>query len=226
METGGKKDGQKEGVVESRPGRPVENEERYCDKPKRRLRALAYAFSLLVAAAALALAFVMKDKDGGKETEGFGSQAFEVPLDDIAAEMIAGFDGFSFAVTNGQHVVHVGNFSAKRVSAVDGRVRVNFNAVAYEAESGGRWETSVLIEFSLASNGSRLKGDGIAVRRIHIYDLPKTVGNDELEYDPRVVSIVKARLQSSKEVVSESQKIVEVKLTTDDVVKISWENIK
>ena len=149
-----------------------------------------------------------------------------MPVDKIAAEMIAGFDGLSFTVTNGDHVVHVGNFAAKRASAVDGRMRINFDATAYEPGIEGQWETSVLIEISLTGDGTRLRGDDIAVRRIHIYDLPKTFGNDELEYDPRVVSIIKSRVCPTKEVVSDSQKIVDVKLTTDDNIKITWENKK
>jgi hypothetical protein len=75
-------------------------------------------------------------------------------------------------------------------------------------------------------DGTRLKGDNITVRRIHIYDLPKIIGNDELEYDSRVVSLVKDRFRPSKEVVSDWQKVIDVKLTTDDNVNVIWENIK
>lgn len=217
-------DMQQAGCGESRAGGLVADEKKTSTEPQRKWRTLVIAFVLL--ATAIAIAFVLRNERGGQGLEGSASQSFEVPIDEIAAEMIAGFEGFSFSVTNGEHIIHVGAFSAKRVSAVGGRVRVNFNATAYEAESGGRWETSILIEFSLAGEGARLKGTDVEVRRMHIYDLPKDIGNDELECDPRAVSIVKARVQSSKDVVPDSQKVVDVKLTTDDTVKISWETIK
>ena len=175
---------------------------------------------------ALAVVFVFAVRHREQEPEPAAVMSFEVPIDEVAREMIAGFEGFAFAVTNREHVVNVGSFAVKRVSAVDGRMRVNFSAMAYERASGGRWEASVLVEFTLAVDGSRLRGDNIAVRRIHIYDIPKTVGNDELENNPDAVEAVKGRVRLSKEVVSDSQRVVDVKLTTDDTVKITWENAK
>ena len=175
---------------------------------------------------ALAMVFVFAVRHREQAPEPAAAMSLEVPIDEVAREMIAGFEGFSFAVTNREHVVNVGNFAAKRVSAVDGRMRVNFSAMAYEWASGGRWEASVLVEFTLAGDGSRLRGDNVAVRRIHIYDMPKTVGNDELENNPEAVAAVRGRVRPSKEVVSDSQRVVDVKLTTDDTVKITWENTK
>ena len=194
---------------------------------KRRSRGLLLSFvALALIALAFAVVVALIRKPSGSGIEGSEVASLELPLDEVASEMISGFDGLQFSVTNGEHIVEIGNFVAKRVSAVNGRVRVNFNAAAYEQSSGGRWETSVLIEFLLVSDGSKLKGEDIAVRRCHVYDLPKTLGNDELEYNPAVVSILKGGLQRSKDVVSDLQKVVDVKLTTDDNVRISWETAK
>ena len=180
----------------------------------------------MAVAIALALVFVGERVAGGHEAEDVVLGSFEVPIDDVVGEMIAGFNDLLFAVTNGERVVYVGRFIAKRTSSVDGRVRVNFDATAYELQSKGRWNASVQIEFSLVAYGVRLRGDGITVRRIHIYDLPKSVGNDELEYNPDAVFAVKGRLRPSKELVSDSLRIVDSKLTTDDTVRILWENAK
>ncbi len=196
-------------------------------KQKRESRVLAFVIVSLILAGAIVLALVFgRDRGPGDVAAEVGHASLEVPLVEVAAEMIAGFDDFSLAVTNGDHVVYVGKFVAKRTSAVNGRVRVNFDATAYEPRSAGRWNVSVLIEFSLVGDGARIRGKDIAVRRIHIYDLPKTVGNDELENNLDVVSIVKRRIRPSKAIVSDSEKIVDLKLTTDDAVKISWENAK
>lgn len=142
-------------------------------------------------------------------------------IDRVVSDMIAGFDNFSFAVTNRGHVLTVGMFVAKRVSAVDGRVRVNFDAVAIGSTNEEHWETSVLVEFVLVGDGSRLKAGDINVRRIHIYDLPEKFGTDELEYNETIVSLIKDRIRSSEKIVFESQRIVAVELTVDDKVKIT-----
>ena len=211
------------------PSPANEQQEKIAGKmPKRKCsRALPIIGAVLaLIVLSLAVTAILMRGPQGSGNEGDGSSSFELPLDEVASEMISGFDGLRFSVTNGEHIVEIGNFVAKRVSAVNGRVRVNFNATAYEQSSGGRWETSVLIEFLLVGDGSKLKGDDIAVRRCHVYDLPKTLGNDELEYNPAVVSVLKDGLQRSKDVVSDSQNVVDVKLTTDDNVRISWEIAK
>jgi hypothetical protein len=226
MDTNEEMEAKKESVVGVESGDAVVNEKNDFAQAKFRRRVLMCAFVLIMTATALALAFYLKNQLCNQVPRYAVLQSFEIPLDEIAAEMIAGFNEFSFAITNGEQVVHVGNFLAKRVSAVGERVRFNFDATTYKVESGERWETSVLIELSLVGDGTRLKGDNITLRRIHIYDLPKIIGNDELEYDSRVVSLVKDRFRPSKEVVSDWQKVIDVKLTTDDNVNVIWENIK
>ena len=212
------------------PGPSDEPQEKIAVKKakKKRSRALPIigaVFALIVLSFA-ATAILMRGPGGSENDDGLENASFELPLDEVAPEMISAFDGLRFSVTNGEHIIEIGNFVAKRVSAVNGRIRVNFDATAYEKSSDGKWETSVLIEFLLVSDGSRLKCDDVSVRRCHVYDLPKTLGNDELEYNPAVVSILKGALQRSKDVVSDSQKVVDVKLTTDDNVRISWEIAK
>lgn len=193
-------------------------------KRSRALPIIGAVFALIVLSFAGAVILTSGPRGPGNEEPEIAS--FELSLDEVASEMISAFDGLRFSVTNGENIIEIGNFIAKRVSAVSGRVRVNFNATAYDLSSNGKWETSVLIEFLLVSDGPRLKGDDITVRRCHVYDLPKTLGNDELEYNPAVVSILKNGLQRSKDVVSDSQKVVDVKLTTDDKVRIAWEIAK
>ena len=193
-------------------------------KRSRALPIVGAVFALILLSLA-AIAILMRGPRGSGNDD-LENAYFELPLDEVVPEMISAFDGLRFSVTNAEHIIEIGNFAAKRVSAVNGRVRVNFNAIACEQASDCRWETSVLIEFFLGSDGNRLKAEDVTVRRCHIYDLPKTLGNDELEYDPRVVSILKSKMQSTNEIVADSQKVIDVKLSADDTIKISWENIK
>lgn len=160
-------------------------------------------------------------REGGRvNPPATGGNSLVIPIDKVVPDMIAGFEGFAFSVTNGAHVVTIGKFVAKRVSAVDGRVRVNFDAVAIGNAESAQWNTSVLLEFPLACDGARLKAGEIGVRRIHVYDLPKDFGQDELEHNDAIVARIKDIVRPSRELVTGTERIVDVKLTVDDNIRI------
>ena len=172
---------------------------------------------LVIAFAILVLVF----REGGRvKPFATSGNSLVMPIDKVVPDMIAGFDGFTFSVTNGAHVVTIGRVVAKRVSAVDGRVRVNFDAVAIGNAESAQWNTSVLLEFPLACDGARLKAGEIGVRRIHVYGLPKDFGEDELEHNDAIVARIKGIVRPSRELVTGTERIVDAKLTVDDNIRI------
>jgi hypothetical protein len=75
-----------------------------------------------------------------------------LPIDNVVSTMITRLDSSTFSIKTDENIVTVGNFVAKRVSTIDGRVRLNLNAIAKGNTELEQWETSILIEFNLISD--------------------------------------------------------------------------
>ena len=205
----------------STDGAPAESNEKDVKKSSKSRRSRSLLGILAVGVVVIAAMLLLYDRDTAMGTARPGFEAsFVMPLDEIVSDMVAGFDDFSFVLANGEKELKVGKFRAKRVSAVNGRVRINFDAVAFDSGSSEQWDVSTLVECILVGRGSRLEAIDIVVPRIHVYNLPKEFGSDHLEYNDDIVTKIKARILPSKEIVYGNEEISDVEVTVDDNVKV------